>query len=289
MPTLVLMSELLLTPPPSYPLTRMQPSNGTLCNQELGRWISPFRRRIGRWLTPVHSFLPLLTPPVGQAQATCQFTMKTVPWAMPWVPSLSIRCVATHISAVATCPRLRCPDPAVMRAVTCCCGLWSCCAQVLRPRARGPRAHVVHPAISRWNIQLELQRPHVRTARVLGLATTPRDTQSLGRWCRRPIVFATPPSARRVELVAVITGHGDDNNGCGEFCVTSHHFVVNGKPHMIKFHYAGTPLGCADRVRTGVEPNEHGARAECGSPPPFLLVPIGYPLTVRTLTVCTPT
>ena len=103
--------------------------------------------------------------------------------------------------------------------------------------------------------------------------------------CRSPISFATPASAVQVKLAAVITGHGDDNNGCGEFCVTrcgvvvalnrmartcaddwficlatrSHHFVVNGHPHVITFSEAGTPLGCANRVRTGVEPNEHGA------------------------------
>ena len=30
-----------------------------------------------------------------------------------------------------------------------------------------------------------------------------------------------------MELYAVITGHGSDENGCGEFCVTSHHFLIN--------------------------------------------------------------
>lgn len=31
----------------------------------------------------------------------------------------------------------------------------------------------------------------------------------------------------QVELYAVITGHGSDDNNCGEFCVTSHFFLVN--------------------------------------------------------------
>lgn len=31
----------------------------------------------------------------------------------------------------------------------------------------------------------------------------------------------------QVELYAVITGHGSDDHSCGEFCVTSHHFLVN--------------------------------------------------------------
>lgn len=72
------------------------------------------------------------------------------------------------------------------------------------------------------------------------------------------ITFATPANLTKVLLAAVITGHGDDNNGCGEFCVTSHHFVINGHEHSIRFSEAGTPLGCANAVRTGVEPNEHG-------------------------------
>lgn len=31
----------------------------------------------------------------------------------------------------------------------------------------------------------------------------------------------------QVELYAVITAHGSDDHSCGEFCVTSHHFVLN--------------------------------------------------------------
>ena len=71
----------------------MQSTADDLCEQELGRWISPFRRRIGRWLTPVREFLPLIAPRPGQAAATCQFKMNTAPWAMPWKPSLQLRCV----------------------------------------------------------------------------------------------------------------------------------------------------------------------------------------------------
>lgn len=54
-------------------------------------------------------------------------------------------------------------------------------------------------------------------------------------------------------------GHGSDENGCGEFCVTKHVFTVNGKANFsITFNNAGTPLGCAMRVPDGVVPNEHG-------------------------------
>lgn len=43
----------------------------------------------------------------------------------------------------------------------------------------------------------------------------------------------------QVVIYAVITGHGSDDNNCGEFCVTSHHFIINGKEHSIKFNNAG--------------------------------------------------
>lgn len=57
----------------------------THCNSELGRWITAFRRGTGRWLTDVSPLLPLLD---GNR---CTLTMKTPPWAMPWVVSLNLR------------------------------------------------------------------------------------------------------------------------------------------------------------------------------------------------------
>ncbi len=41
--------------------------------------------------------------------------------------------------------------------------------------------------------------------------------------------------------------------------MTSHNFVVNKRfTNTRVFSNAGTPTGCADRVKTGVVPNEHG-------------------------------
>lgn len=75
----------------------------------------------------------------------------------------------------------------------------------------------------------------------------------------QPITFIPPSDCARIKLVAVITGHGSDNNNCAEFCVTSHHFVVNSQYNNTRvFKNAGTALGCAERVREGVVPNEHG-------------------------------
>ena len=73
-----------------------------------------------------------------------------------------------------------------------------------------------------------------------------------------PIHFKSPEWAKRVKLVATITGHGSDNHGCAEFCVTSHHFIFNGHANVRVFKNAATATGCAQRVAEGVEPNEHG-------------------------------
>ena len=75
----------------------------------------------------------------------------------------------------------------------------------------------------------------------------------------KPKEFIVPASAKKVAIFAVITGHGSDKHNCAEFCVTSHNFIVNKKYTNTRvFSNAGTPFGCADRVKEGVEPNEYG-------------------------------
>jgi hypothetical protein len=47
-----------------------------------------------------------------------------------------------------------------------------------------------------------------------------------------------PPYARAraaVLLYAVTTGHGSDDNNCGEFCVTSHVWTINGRLWNLTF------------------------------------------------------
>ncbi|PIK55529.1 hypothetical protein BSL78_07563 [Apostichopus japonicus] len=167
-----------------------------LCGQELGRWITPFRRRIGRWLTDVTALLPLLT------STTCNFTMKTVPWAAAWKPSLNLRFSKTSTGVSSS--------------------------SALKPVTITP-LFVGGTFDKKYN-----QKYH-------------------------PINFTIPSDVKQVKIAAIITGHGSDENGCGEFCVTSHHFVVDGShPNVETFNNAGTPLGCAERSPLGVEPNEHG-------------------------------
>nr|XP_033495970.1 uncharacterized protein si:dkey-256h2.1 isoform X1 [Epinephelus lanceolatus] len=74
-----------------------------------------------------------------------------------------------------------------------------------------------------------------------------------------PIKVSVPVSTKKVELYAVITAHGYDENKCGEFCVTSHHFLINDVfNNTLTFDSAGTPLGCTLTVKEGAVPNEHG-------------------------------
>ncbi|KAL2084443.1 hypothetical protein ACEWY4_019961 [Coilia grayii] len=169
------------------------------CNTELGRWITAFRRGIGRWITDVSPLLPLLS------NGRCAFTMKTVPWAMPWVVSLNLRFSHSNQS---------------VKEVD----------------------------------DVQSLQPYKLTS-LFGGGTFDKNYNSRFQ----PLKFTVPASTKKVELYAVITGHGSDEYGCGEFCVTSHHFLVNGVANNTRvFDTAGTALGCALRVAEGAVPNEHG-------------------------------
>lgn len=49
-------------------------------------------RRVGRWITDISPLLPMIQ---NNQSDTCTFTMKTAPWAMPWIPSLNLRLYKT--------------------------------------------------------------------------------------------------------------------------------------------------------------------------------------------------
>ncbi|KAJ4930594.1 hypothetical protein JOQ06_024903 [Pogonophryne albipinna] len=75
----------------------------------------------------------------------------------------------------------------------------------------------------------------------------------------KPTKVHIPASTKKVELYAIITAHGYDDNHCGEFCVTSHNFLINNVfNNTLIFDSAGSPLGCTLRVKEGAVPNEHG-------------------------------
>jgi hypothetical protein len=68
-----------------------------------------------------------------------------------------------------------------------------------------------------------------------------------------------PATAERVEIASVISGHGQVSPGtCAEFCVTTHHFWVNGDENVLSLDDAGSGYGCMEQVAEGTVPNQYG-------------------------------
>jgi hypothetical protein len=75
---------------------------------------------------------------------------------------------------------------------------------------------------------------------------------------REPITVTVPAGATRVELYAVITGHGAGTSQCAEFCRHAHEFTVDGQVFMKEHPDPGSLDGCAKRIEDGVVPNQWG-------------------------------
>lgn len=76
---------------------------------------------------------------------------------------------------------------------------------------------------------------------------------------RDPIDVEIPADATRVELVSIITGHGQTGDyTCAEFCRTDHLFTVGETTYETELTNAGTGQGCENLVPEGVVPNQAG-------------------------------
>ena len=78
---------------------------------------------------------------------------------------------------------------------------------------------------------------------------------------REPYTFTPPAGTERVELVVLVSGHGQDaTTNCAEWCDHEHTFAVGGTGVAdISFPgEAGTPLGCAELANEGVPPGQWG-------------------------------
>ena len=67
-----------------------------------------------------------------------------------------------------------------------------------------------------------------------------------------------PANAARVEVFAIITGHGMDTNNCAEFCRHEHVFTVNGNAHLQEYPMVGDQEGCLKQIGNGAVPNQSG-------------------------------
>ncbi len=75
---------------------------------------------------------------------------------------------------------------------------------------------------------------------------------------RAPIDVPIPAGAKRVELWAIITGHGGATSNCAEFCNHQHEFTVNGANWMREHDTVGQQDGCVAQVDHGMVPNQGG-------------------------------
>lgn len=219
------------------------------CGQELGRWITPFRRRIGRWTTLVSQYRPLISSSV------CNFTIQTAWWAKPWViGELNLRFSKSagapvspalgFVPSVFDRERLQHLSTATVTA-------------------RHGNVLVTDEMVRDQALARAVQLPPSSVGDRYGIHEVARSILPLFRGgtfdskynsIHPPVQFTVPAWATRTVLAAVITGHGSDNNGCGEFCVTSHTFSFTDYDRVTNaftrtFSSAGSPFGCADMVR----------------------------------------
>lgn len=73
-----------------------------------------------------------------------------------------------------------------------------------------------------------------------------------------PVEVDIPSTAKRVELWALITGHGGATQNCAEFCRHQHEFTVNGTPHLKDHPLVNKQDGCIEEVDDGMVPNQGG-------------------------------
>jgi Peptide-N-glycosidase F, C terminal len=73
-----------------------------------------------------------------------------------------------------------------------------------------------------------------------------------------PLSLPIAADAKRVELWAIVTGHGGGTNNCAEFCNHQHEFKVNGTTFLKEHKEAGTSDKCIAHVDHGMIPNQSG-------------------------------
>jgi hypothetical protein len=83
---------------------------------------------------------------------------------------------------------------------------------------------------------------------------------------REPFRFTPPAEATRVELVTILSGHGQTSgDNCAEWCDHRHQMTVNGSTLPLIRHEGeriGSDRGCATRASEGVVPGQWGNWAQ---------------------------
>ena len=222
---------------------------------EIGRWITSFSRGIGRWHTDVTTLAPVLT---GR---WCNFTMYTVPWEgnqglIPWIATLSL--------VMLTVPPPPPPPPPPMPPMPPMLALpmlapWATATSAPATSATATSATASTASAASASAAIASATPPATSLASASTAGVTKGTpavyqpwgavssnlggiESVFQWIFfnqsyntlfPPFAFSVP-NGSRVLLMATISGHGNDNNGCGEFCATEHRFSVNAQPAHVK-------------------------------------------------------
>jgi Peptide-N-glycosidase F, C terminal len=117
----------------------------------------------------------------------------------------------------------------------------------------------VQPTAVTMSLRYSNQKKGYAPATVTSIATgaTWDDMYNAGR---TPVNVTIPADTLHAELWILVTGHGSDGNGCGEFCNSEHQFTVNGAANtwLVQFPMAGTEEGCMTEQTNGMVPNQGG-------------------------------
>jgi hypothetical protein len=122
-------------------------------------------------------------------------------------------------------------------------------------------------SIDRYRLSLTMRFKKTESQEVL-----PVPTQVIPLWQGRGLdaeyntyfeeqSIAIPESAKKVEVAAIISGHGwgADTKNCAEFCDHRHHFSVNDQVWTKEHPEAGEDYGCVDQFGAGLVPNQYGS------------------------------
>ncbi|MCA9698452.1 MAG: hypothetical protein KC431_13060, partial [Myxococcales bacterium] len=112
---------------------------------------------------------------------------------------------------------------------------------------------------STWDMRLRLRNHSGDKAQTLIPAFVGNKgfNDSYNDWAT--VEFTPAANASRVELVALISGHGQETSNCAEWCNHQHEFTINGNAtHLREFPGQVVDQGCAEQVDIGVVPGQWG-------------------------------
>lgn len=115
----------------------------------------------------------------------------------------------------------------------------------------------VQPTETRVNLRFYNQGRGVypRVATLVAVGGSFGSTYNDGR---APVEVPISAATRKVELWAVISGHGAGTDSCSEFCNHQHEFTVGESVYLQEYPMAGTEEGCIDDIEGQMTPNQWG-------------------------------